>query len=367
MTADRQATSGVEDWERDALDRGAAAGRPVRHAARRPGRPACPASATPCSTRCRRPRSRRTALTLLNLNQAKGIDCPGCAWPEPDRSTGTRTSTARTASSTSPTRRPTRGSPAEFFAEHSGRRARREVRLLAQPAGTADRADGQACRAATHYEPISWDDAIGLLADELNGLDSPDEAMFYTSGRLNNEGAFLLQLFARAFGTNNLPDCSNMCHESSGSALGETLGVGKGTVSLDDIYEADLVLVVGQNPGTNHPRMLTALEQTKHNGGSGGRGQPAARGRAQAVQEPAEAERRRRAGHDDRRPVPPDPARRRPGAVPDAQPAAARGRGRRTRHRAGPGLHRARHHRLRGVRASTSGRPSGTTCSRRPA
>ncbi len=120
---------------------------------------------------------------------------------------------------------------------------------------------------ASHYQPISWDDALGIVADELNGLDSPDEAMFYTSGRLSNEAAFLLQLFSRAYGTNNLPDCSNMCHESSGSALGETLGIGKGSVSLDDIHESDLVFVVGQNPGTNHPRMLSALERTKRNGG----------------------------------------------------------------------------------------------------
>ena len=100
-----------------------------------------------------------------------------------------------------------------------------------------------------HYEPISWDDALDLIAAELRGLDSPDEALFYTSGRLNNEAAFLLQLFARAFGTNNLPDCSNMCHESSGPALDETLGVGKGSVSLDDIHEADLVSSVGPEPG----------------------------------------------------------------------------------------------------------------------
>ncbi|KPC95707.1 hypothetical protein ADL27_07655, partial [Streptomyces sp. NRRL F-6602] len=120
---------------------------------------------------------------------------------------------------------------------------------------------------ATHYEPVGWDEAFGTLADELRSLASPDEALFYTSGRLNNEAAFLLQLFARAYGTNNLPDCSNMCHESSGSALGETLGIGKGSVSLDDIHEADLVFVVGQNPGTNHPRMLSALEETKRNGG----------------------------------------------------------------------------------------------------
>jgi molybdopterin-dependent oxidoreductase alpha subunit len=118
-----------------------------------------------------------------------------------------------------------------------------------------------------HYEPIGWDGALDLLAAELRSLDSPDEALFYTSGRLSNEAAFLLQLFARAYGTNNLPDCSNMCHESSGAGLNETLGVGKGSVSLDDLHEADLVLAVGLNPGTNMPRMLSALEETKRNGG----------------------------------------------------------------------------------------------------
>ena len=208
--------------------------------------------------------TRRTALTLLNLNQVKGIDCPGCAWPEPDHrhrneycENGVKHVTDEATS-----RRVTR----EFFAEHSladletrsdywlNQQGRLTEPMVKRPGGT-------------HYEPISWDDAIGLVAGELVGLASPDEAMFYTSGRLNNEGAFLLQLFARVYGTNNLPDCSNMCHESSGSALGQTLGIEKGTVSLEDIRQADLVLVVGQNPGTNHPRMLTALEHTKHTGG----------------------------------------------------------------------------------------------------
>jgi molybdopterin-dependent oxidoreductase alpha subunit len=118
-----------------------------------------------------------------------------------------------------------------------------------------------------YYHPIGWDQAFDLIAAELRGLDSPDEALVYTSGRLNNEAAFLLQLFVRAYGTNNLPDCSNMCHESSGWGLGETLGIGKGSVSLDDIHEADLVFVVGLNPGTNMPRMLSALEECKRNGG----------------------------------------------------------------------------------------------------
>ncbi len=117
-----------------------------------------------------------------------------------------------------------------------------------------------------HYEPISWGDALQLLAGELKALASPDEAAFYTSGRVSNEAAFVLQLFARAFGTNNLPDCSNMCHESSGFALHETLGTGKGTVSLEDLHHADLIFLVGQNPGTNHPRQLSALEEAKLNG-----------------------------------------------------------------------------------------------------
>jgi molybdopterin-dependent oxidoreductase alpha subunit len=119
---------------------------------------------------------------------------------------------------------------------------------------------------ATHYRPVTWDEAFGVIAEELRGLDSPDEAIFYTSGRTSNEAAFLYQAFVRSYGTNNLPDCSNMCHESSGSALNETLGVGKGSVSLADLGRADLILVVGQNPGTNHPRMLSALEKAKRGG-----------------------------------------------------------------------------------------------------
>jgi molybdopterin-dependent oxidoreductase alpha subunit len=121
-------------------------------------------------------------------------------------------------------------------------------------------------RAATNYESISWSDAFALIASELNSLSHPDEAIFYTSGRTSNEAAFLYQLFVRQFGTNNLPDCSNMCHESSGSALGETIGVGKGTVTLEDFDLAQAIFVIGQNPGTNHPRMLTALQKAKRNG-----------------------------------------------------------------------------------------------------
>lgn len=121
---------------------------------------------------------------------------------------------------------------------------------------------------ADHYAPVGWDEAFGIVAAELAALDSPDEAAFYTSGRTSNEAAFVWQLFARMFGTNNLPDCSNMCHESSGAALTSTIGVGKGSVTLADLESADLVLVVGQNPGTNHPRMLSSLERVKRAGGS---------------------------------------------------------------------------------------------------
>ncbi len=117
-----------------------------------------------------------------------------------------------------------------------------------------------------HYRPIDWDDAYRLIADELRALDSPDEAVFYTSGRTSNEAAFLYQLMVRSFGTNNLPDCSNMCHESSGAALIEAIGIGKGSVTVEDVAEADLIVIAGQNPGTNHPRMLSVLEKAKANG-----------------------------------------------------------------------------------------------------
>ncbi|HEX2314263.1 MAG TPA: FdhF/YdeP family oxidoreductase [Thermomonospora sp.] len=206
---------------------------------------------------------RRAARTLLRVNQKKGFDCPGCAWPEGDRRHVAEfcENGAKAVAEEATTRRVTR----EFFERHS----------VADLAGRSDHWLGRQGRltepmvlreGAEHYEPITWDEAFGLLAEELKGLGSPDEAAFYTSGRTSNEAAFVYQLLARAFGTNNLPDCSNMCHESSGFALTETLGVGKGSVLLDDLHEADLIFVVGQNPGTNHPRMLTALERAKRNG-----------------------------------------------------------------------------------------------------
>ena len=209
--------------------------------------------------------ARRTGVTLLNMNQVGGIDCPGCAWADP--SPGHRhlneycENGAKHINDEATSRRIT----ADFFRRHS----------VSELAGRSDLWLNQQGRltepmvkrpGSDHYEPINWHDALGLISDELRSLGSPDEAVFYTSGRVSNEAAFVLQLFARAYGTNNLPDCSNMCHESSGFALHETLGTGKGTVSLEDLHHADLIFLVGQNPGTNHPRQLSALEQAKRNG-----------------------------------------------------------------------------------------------------
>lgn len=200
---------------------------------------------------------------MLAVNQKKGFDCPGCAWPEPGkRHRAEFCENGAKAVAEEATRRIV---GPDFFARHpvtdlferSGYWLGQQGRLT-EPMYLAE--------GATHYEPVSWDRALDMIADELRGLDTPDGAVFYTSGRTSNEAAFAYQLFARQLGTNNMPDCSNMCHESSGSALTETLGVGKGSVSLEDMYEADLIIVAGQNPGTNHPRMLSALEKAKRRG-----------------------------------------------------------------------------------------------------
>jgi len=202
--------------------------------------------------------------TLLKLNQKTGFDCPGCAWPEPD---GERSHAefcengAKHVADEATTKRVT----PEFFREWSVADLREQSDYWLGKQGRITH-PMVLRRGATNYEAISWDDAFTLIAGELNSLPNPDEAIFYTSGRTSNEAAFLYQLFVRMFGTNNLPDCSNMCHESSGSALGETIGVGKGTVTLEDFDHAEAIFVIGQNPGTNHPRMLTALQKAKQNG-----------------------------------------------------------------------------------------------------
>ncbi len=206
----------------------------------------------------------RGVRTLLKLNQNTGFDCPGCAWPEPDGERSHAEFCENGAKHVADEATTKRVAP-EFFRKWS-------VADLAEKSDYWLNKQGRIThpmvlrRGTTHYENISWDEAFSLVATELNALNHPDEAVFYTSGRTSNEAAFLYQLFVRQFGTNNLPDCSNMCHESSGSALGETIGVGKGTVTLEDFNLAQAIFVIGQNPGTNHPRMLSALQKAKQNG-----------------------------------------------------------------------------------------------------
>ncbi|MBT2593821.1 FdhF/YdeP family oxidoreductase [Arthrobacter sp. ISL-72] len=205
----------------------------------------------------------RSVQTLLAVNQIDGFDCMGCAWPEHDkRHAAEFCENGAKAVAEEATRR--RVTP-EFFANHS----------IAELKQRDDYWLGQQGRlthpmlldeGATHYRPIDWEDAFDLMAHELGDMNDPDQAVFYTSGRTSNEAAFVYQLLVRGIGTNNLPDCSNMCHESSGSALVETIGIGKGSVSLKDLETASLIFVAGQNPGTNHPRMLSALEKAKKNG-----------------------------------------------------------------------------------------------------
>jgi molybdopterin-dependent oxidoreductase alpha subunit len=206
----------------------------------------------------------RGLRTLRQVNQKQGIDCPGCAWPEPD---GERShfefceEGAKHVADEATTKRVT----PEFFKKWS-------VAELSQQSDQWLNQQGRITQpmvlreGSDRYEAIDWPDAFALIATELNSLASPDEAIFYTSGRTSNEAAFLYQLFVRQFGTNNLPDCSNMCHESTGTGLKETLGFSKGTVTLEDFDLADAIFVIGQNPGTNHPRMLGSLMEAKRRG-----------------------------------------------------------------------------------------------------
>jgi len=202
---------------------------------------------------------------LSKMNQQEGFDCPGCAWPEPAHRSKLgeyceNGAKAIAEEATSSLCDPT------FFNENS-------VETMSTWSDYRIGKSGRVTepmylpKGKSYYEPISWQKAFELIAEELKACKSPHEAVFYTSGRTSNEAAFMYQLFVRMLGTNNLPDCSNMCHESSGVALNETIGIGKGTVTLDDIHHAEVVMVVGQNPGTNHPRMLSALTECKKNGG----------------------------------------------------------------------------------------------------
>lgn len=210
----------------------------------------------------------RSVPTLLKMNQHGGIDCPSCAWPEPNQKdlnivefceNGAKAVAEETA--------PEVATP-EFWAKYSvtelkdktdfwlGRQGRITEPLL------YDRSSGD-----DHYRPISWDQAFRLISDQLKSLDDPNQAVFYTSGRASNEAAYSFQLLARRLGTNNLPDCGNLCHESTGTALSETLGLGKGSITMNDLESTDLLISVGQNPGTNHPRSLTSFRRLKENGG----------------------------------------------------------------------------------------------------
>lgn len=207
-------------------------------------------------------KTRQNIKNLLRVNQTDGFDCPGCAWGDNDHGAFQFCENGAKAVAWEPTGK-TVG--AAFFAAHSVRQLATQSDYWLEYQG---RLTEPLCYnpATDHYEPISWDEAFSLIADTLKGLDSPDEVEFYTSGRASNEASYLYQLFGRLFGTNNFPDCSNMCHEASGVALAQSVGVGKGTVVLDDFDRAEAVFVYGQNPGTNHPRMMNALRKAARNG-----------------------------------------------------------------------------------------------------
>ena len=205
----------------------------------------------------------KTVKTLRLVNQKNGFDCPGCAWPDPEHRTSFEFC-ENGAKAVADEAMKAKVSP-QFFGRNSVQHLStmsdyelNRLGRLSHPVFLA--AD------ASHYRSISWEDAFAKIARALKATANPERSVFYTSGRTSNEAAFLYQAFVRAYGTNNLPDCSNMCHESSGKGLVETIGIGKGTVTLDDFNHADVIMVIGQNPGTNHPRMLTALRDAKENG-----------------------------------------------------------------------------------------------------
>lgn len=207
----------------------------------------------------------RSMQALADMNQHKGFDCPSCAWPDPEKPSPLAEYCENGAKALAD-EATTKHIGSDFFSKFS-------VEELSKLTDYELNKFGRITQPmvlqpdSKHYKPVSWQHAYELISKTLKNLTNPDEAIFYTSGRSSNEAAFLYGMFARAFGTNNMPDCSNMCHESSGVALSETLGIGKGSVKLEDFYEAEVIIVAGQNPGTNHPRMLSALEKCKENGG----------------------------------------------------------------------------------------------------
>ncbi|KFF11317.1 hypothetical protein IW15_16355 [Chryseobacterium soli] len=207
----------------------------------------------------------RGMRALFKMNQMGGFDCPSCAWPDPDDERSVLGEYCENGAKALAEEATTKKVTPEFFKQNS---VYDLAKLDDYQIGKMGRLTDPMYlpEGATHYQPISWDHAFKKIAEHLNALESPDEAAFYTSGRTSNEASFVYQLFAKEFGTNNMPDCSNMCHETSGSALRPTIGIGKGTVTLEDFYEAELIIIIGQNPGTNAPRMMSALAKGKANG-----------------------------------------------------------------------------------------------------
>ena len=205
----------------------------------------------------------KTVRSLLMVNQKDGFDCPGCAWPDPDHRTSFEfcENGAKAVADEAMKAKVN----ASFFRKYSVAELLKQSDYWLNSQGRI--AQPMILEAnASHYTPIEWSDALQRIASSIESMDSPERGVYYSSGRTSNEAAFLYQALVRALGTNNLPDCSNMCHDSSGKAMTQTIGIGKGTVHLEDFNQSDLILVIGQNPGTNHPRMLTALRDAKKRG-----------------------------------------------------------------------------------------------------
>ncbi len=268
----------------------------------------------------------RTAKVFQKMNQDGGFDCPSCAWPDPDHKRKHAAEFCENGAKAVAWEATRKRVPRAFFAENS---VEQMDAISEFDLGKLGRiTEPMLLRAgATHYEPIGWEEAFQVVARHLKALPDPNDAVFYTSGRTSNEAAFLYQLFVRAYGTNNLPDCSNMCHESSGTALSRVIGSGKGAVTLEMLEESELIVVVGQNPGTNAPRMLSHLEIAKRNGGEIVSVNPLPEPGLMNFKNPQKARGVGRQGHRARRPAPADPDRRRPGAVPCHRPPSAPGRG----------------------------------------